>query len=758
MPSQPAAKLEPLQGHIERITYANEATGYTVAKVKVRGRRDLVTVVGSMASPQAGQVLKMKGEWVNHPRFGEQFKAVYCECSVPATAAGIQKYLASGLIKGIGPVMAKRIVARFGESTLDILDEQPQRLAEVEGIGEKRIAMIQRAWEEQREVREVMLFLQSHGVSAAYASKIFKAYGKESIEIVRSNPYRLASDIFGIGFLTADRIAGKLGFATDSPFRIQAGVLHVLHQLSDEGHVYSPWDELLARCTQILEVEAHVVDQAIKALHREGKIVIEDLAEEGGQPGPIRAVYLAKLHLSETSIAAKLRKLLSSPKSIRQVDTSKALGWVQETYSIRLAAKQAEAVARALRDKILVVTGGPGTGKSFLLQAVLRIAARMGSRILLAAPTGRAAKRMSEATGFEAKTIHRLLEFDFQKGGFKKNETHPLNCDLLVIDETSMVDTVLMHHLLKAVRLDTTLVLVGDVNQLPSVGAGNVLQDILRSGAVPVVELSEIFRQARESSIVVNAHRINAGEFPRLTPREDKLDDFFFIQEEDPERVLEKIKHLVMQRIPRRFRLDPLRDVQVLSPMNKGTVGVANLNGVLQACLNPQGREISRGGKTFRVGDKVMQTRNNYDKDVYNGDIGTIRGLDTELQEVKIGFPDKTVTFEYAELDELVLAYAVSIHKSQGSDYPAVVLPLLTQHYIMLQRNLIYTAITRGRKLVVVVGTKKALAISINNAKTRKRHTRLEQRLRLEPPPGEGENAPHSASGCIDRGSAVGRS
>ena len=730
MPSPAQQKLEHLQGQLERVTYANEENSYTVAKVKVKGRRDLVTVVGNIASPQAGQVLKMKGQWVNHPRFGEQFKAVYCECSVPATSAGIQKYLGSGLIKGIGPIMAKRIVARFGEGTLDVIDQEPDRLAEIEGIGEKRIAMIKKAWEEQKEIREVMLFLQGHGVSATYASKIFKTYGQDSIRIVQDNPYRLAGDIFGIGFVTADRIAQKLGFAADSPSRLQAGVLFVLHQCADEGHVYYPKDELLTRCTEILDVQAGLIHQALEALRQEREVILEELAE-GEDRKPVQAVFLTKYHFSETSIAGKLKKLLQSPKSIRPVDTAKALSWVQEAYGIRLADKQAQAVQKALQDKVLVITGGPGTGKSFLLQAILKIVARMGAGILLAAPTGRAAKRMNESTGFEAKTIHRLLEFDFQKGGFKKNEEHPLNCDLLVIDEMSMVDTVLMHHLLKAVRLDSTLVLVGDVNQLPSVGAGNVLQDIIRSGSVPVVELSEIFRQARESSIIVNAHRINAGEFPRLTPRQDKLDDFFFVQEENPERVLEKIQHLVLHRIPSRFRLDPLRDTQVLSPMNKGIVGVANLNAVLQACLNPRGREIVRGGKTFRIGDKVMQTKNNYDKDVYNGDIGTITGLDSELQEVKIGFPDKSVAFELSELDELVLAYAVSIHKSQGSDYPAVVLPLLTQHYIMLQRNLVYTAITRGRKLVVLIGTKKALAISINNAQTQKRYTRLEQRLRF---------------------------
>ncbi|MCF8106273.1 MAG: ATP-dependent RecD-like DNA helicase [Desulfohalobiaceae bacterium] len=721
-------KLDYLQGQIERVTYSNEDNGFTVAKLKVRGRRDLVTVVGNITAPLAGQVLQLRGEWGNHPKFGEQFQAVFCKCSTPATAAGIQKYLASGLIKGIGPVMAKRIVARFQDETLEIIESDTKRLLEIEGIGAKRIEMIQRAWQEQKEIREVMLFLQSHGVSATYAAKIFKTYGQEAIKVVSDNPYRLATDIFGIGFLTADRIAQKIGFSKESQFRVRAGILYVLNQLADEGHVYFPEDQLRVKCAEVLEVPVELVEQGLETLAAERDTVVEELGSDEGESH--RAVFLAKYHFSETSIARKLQRLINSPKSIRAVDVDKALAWVQQTHSMRLAEKQAEAVKKALQDKVLVITGGPGTGKSFLLDAVLKIIGRLGSRILLAAPTGRAAKRMQEATGCRARTIHRLLEFDFRKGGFKKNEQHPLNSDLLIIDETSMVDTVLMHHLLKAVRMDTTLILVGDVNQLPSVGAGNCLKDIIASGAVPVVELTEIFRQARESSIIVNAHLINQGSFPRLRPRQDKLDDFFFMNEEDPEQVLEKIAYMVTDRIPKRFRLHQVRDIQVLSPMNKGIVGVSNLNSVLQARLNPTGSEISRGGRTFRCGDKVMQIKNNYDKDVYNGDIGSIVKLDSELQELKIRFEDRVVAYEYADLDELVLAYAVSIHKAQGSDYPAVVMPILTQHFIMLQRNLIYTGLTRGRNLVVMIGTKKALAIGVNNAKTRKRYTALEERLR----------------------------
>lgn len=709
---------------------SNEENGYTVAKIKIRCRRELVTVVGNTTSPLPGQILKMKGEWANHPKFGEQFKSVFCECSVPATSAGIQKYLGSGLIKGIGPVMAKRIVSRFRDDTLDVIENQTDKLTEVEGIGEKRIEMIKNAWQEQKEIHQVMLFLQSHGVSATYATKIFKTYGNDSIQVVQENPYRLATDIFGIGFVTADKIAQKLGFSIESEFRIQAGILYVLHQLSDEGHVYYPRQELISKCVEVLEVSSSLVDNALAHLNADHKVVIENLA--ASEEGQIReAIYLAKYHFSETSIAKKIKRLLQAPKSICQVDTAKALDWVQKTYSISLAEKQAQAVRKALQDKLLVITGGPGTSKSFLLNAILRIVSKMQAKVLLAAPTGRAAKRMNEVTGFEAKTIHRLLEFDFQKKGFKKDEEYPLNCDLLIIDEMSMVDTILMHHLLKAVRLDTTLIMVGDVHQLSSVGAGNVLKDIINSGAVPVVELNEIFRQARESSIIVNAHLINQGQFPRLKPRQDKLDDFFFMQEEDPEKVLEKIKFIVTERIPKRFKLDPVTDVQIISPMNKGVVGVSNLNTRLQEYLNPGGQELVRGGKTFREGDKVMQIKNNYDKEVFNGDIGKIIKLDLEMQEMKVRFEDRVVACEYADLDELVLAYAVSIHKSQGSDYPAVVIPLLTQHYIMLQRNLIYTGITRGKKLMVAIGTKKALAIAVNNAKTQQRYTFLAGRLKL---------------------------
>jgi len=722
--------LVDLQGQIERITYTNEENGYTIAKVKVYGRRDLVTVVGSFMAPMPGEILKMQGEWTNHPKFGEQFKVVHYKSLVPASVAGIEKYLGSGLIKGIGPVMAKRIVKKFEKETLDVIEQEVEKLSGVDGIGSKRIEMIKKAWADQKEIRQVMIFLQSHGVSSAYATKIFKTYGNESIEVVQENPYRLATDIFGIGFLTADRIAEKLGFAKDSELRAEAGILYVLHQLADEGHVYYPFQPLVNKCQEILEVDQEILSRALTSLKAEKKIVIDDLQEEESK-ADYQAVYLAKFHLSETNSAARLKALISAPKSIRPIDPDKALKWVQKQLDITLASKQMEAVRQAVTDKVLVITGGPGTGKTTIVNAILKIFVKSGVKLLLAAPTGRAAKRMSEATGHEAKTIHRLLEYSIRKGGFQKNDQTPLKCDLLIVDEASMIDTILMHHLLKAIPPKATFILVGDVNQLPSVGAGNVLHDIIASGAVPVMELNEIFRQARESLIIVNAHKINQGLMPAFKPSDRKLADFYFIEQEEPEKVLGIILELVKERIPTRFGFDPIDEIQVLTPMHKGMVGAGNLNLELQNALNPGPDSLSRGGKNFRINDKVMQVQNDYEKGVFNGDLGRIVRINLEAQEVTIDFDGKKVPYDYPDLDEVVLAYAISIHKSQGSEYPAVVIPVLTQHYVLLQRNLIYTAVTRGKKLVVMVGSKRALAIGIKNDKTRKRYTYLWDRLRL---------------------------
>ena len=718
-----------LEGQIERITFTNDENGFTIAKLKVYGRSDLVTVVGNLMAPTPGEILKLKGEWANHPKYGEQFKIAQYKTTVPASVYGIQKYLGSGLIKGIGPVMAKRIVNKFGEQTLDIIEDEIDKLGQIAGIGTKRIRMIREAWDDQKEIRDVMLFLQGHGVSSGYATKIFKQYGNRSIQVVKENPYRLATDIFGIGFVTADHIAAKLGFDQNSQLRAEAGILYVLHQLADEGNVYYPYEPFLNKCKEILEVEEGIIVKAIDAIAINSKIVIEKINEGAGELKENMGVYLAKFHVTETGIARQIKALIEAPKSIRSFDSSKAASWVQEKLSIDLAKNQVQALRSAAENKALVITGGPGVGKTTLVNSIMKIFSGLRVRIMLAAPTGRAAKRMSEATGYGAKTIHRLLEYSIQKGGFQKDSEHPLECDLIIVDEASMIDTILMYHLLKAIPLKATFILVGDVNQLPSVGAGNVLRDIITSGVIPVVRLNEIFRQAKESQIIVNAHKINNGILPSFTPSGPK-DDFYFIEQEDPENVLRIILELVSDRVPRRFGFDPVDDIQVLSPMHKGTVGTGNLNTELQRWLNLRKDGVTRGNRAFRTGDKVMQIKNNYDKEVFNGDIGRIARIDPELREVNISFDGRNIPYDFTDLDEIVLAYAVSVHKSQGSEYPAVIIPILTQHYILLQRNLIYTAVTRGRKLVIVIGTRKALSIGVKNDKTRKRYTFLEQRLR----------------------------
>ena len=719
--------LVSVQGQIERVTFTSEENGYSILKVKVYGHSELVTVVGNVICPTPGEILTMQGEWSNHPKYGKQLKLVSYSTDVPASVHGIQKYLGSGLIKGIGPGMAKRIVRQFGELTLDVIEHEIEKLAEIKGIGARRIDSIKKAWDEQKEIRQVMVFLQSHGVSAGYATKIYKQYGNGSIAVVQENPYRLAHDIFGIGFITADKIAETLGVAKDSELRAEAGILYVLHQLADEGHVFYPMGLLFEKSAEILGVAVEVIATALNRIAAEKKVVIEKIQAEDASE-IMQAVYLAKFHLSETQAAARLKTLLGFPKSIRPIDADKATVWVQEKLSISLADKQIQAIKAAAQSKVLVITGGPGTGKTTIIRAILTIFSAVTRKILLAAPTGRAAKRMSEATGHQAKTIHRLLEFAPQRGGFSRNEDNPLDCELLVIDEASMIDQILMHHLLKAVPKTATLILVGDVDQLPSVGAGNVLGDIIASGAIPTVELREIFRQARESSIIVNAHKINKGYLPNLGASKDP-DDFYFLQEEDPERAVQKIIFLVKERIPVRFGFDPVSDVQVLTPMNRGVVGTTNLNARLQEALNASKEMICRGDRTFRVGDKVMQIRNNYDKEVFNGDIGRIASIDQEEQEVSVTIDGRAVGYDYSELEELVLAYAVSVHKSQGSEYPVVVMPVMSQHYVMLQRNLIYTGITRGKRLVVIVGTSKAMAIAVRNVRNQKRYTYLNRRL-----------------------------
>jgi len=710
---------EQLDGVVESLLYSSEETGYSVIRLRSGGQ--LLTAVGNIIAPVPGERVHLEGRWTNHPRFGLQFSVEQYESHAPATVHGIERYLGSGLIPGIGEELAHRIVKAFGKQTLEILDRRPQRLTEVEGIGRKRIASIKNAWTQQREIRKVMIFLQSHGVGPALATKIYKRYGDRAIAVVQNNPYRLALDMFGVGFLTADRIARAIGIAADSPSRAQAGALHTLEEGSTEGHLYYPRSVLIQKCRKLLEIDREIVATAVASLARENKLVVEDRAGEQTDP----PVYLPAFYQAETGIALLLSQLQAAAQAERRIDPQKAIPWVQQRMDIVLAEKQLHALRTTLKSKVMVITGGPGTGKTTIIRALLLILRRAGVRFLQAAPTGRAAKRMQEAGGYEAKTIHRLLEYSPREGEFKRNQSNPLGCQWLILDEVSMIDALLMYHLLKALPPSCSLVLVGDADQLPSVGPGRVLNDIIRCGRVPVVELNKIFRQAEASEIVVNAHRINDG----LMPVQHDEGDFYFIKQEDPEEVVRLVQKLCRERIPARFGLDPVEEIQVLSPMHRGPAGVSNLNRVLQDALNPGSRELTHGQRRFRIRDKVMQIRNNYDKEVFNGDIGRVVKIDIEARTIVVRYEDRQVRYEANELDEIILAYAVSVHKAQGSEFPAVIVPVLTQHYLLLRRNLLYTAVTRGKRLVVLIGTKKALDIAVKNADTQKRYTGLQARL-----------------------------
>ncbi len=743
-----------LIGTVERITYYNPVNGYTVAQITPEGRSYTVTVVGNLLELSPGESLRLHGEWTAHPRYGRQFQVQSYSTVLPATAAGIEKYLGSGMIKGIGPVMARRIVRRFKLDTLRIIEEEPQRLREVLGVGKRRVASIQRAWEEQKAIKEVMIFLQSHNVSTAHAVRIYKTYGDASIDVVRSDPYRLARDIHGIGFLTADKIARELGLAHNSPQRVQAGISYTLSQMANEGHVFAPRGQLIHESCRILEVPGDLVAQSINDLSAERQLHVEPLAydlpadhqapaqallEAPSEATSVEAVYLPPFYYGELGVATRLQTLLNVKRSRlavwRGADLEQMLDRFAAQDGLALNEGQRRAVGVALRHKVSVLTGGPGTGKTTAMRTVIRRLEAKGQRYVLAAPTGRAAKRLAEATGRQAKTIHRLLEFKPQKGlQFQRNEENPIEADMVIIDEASMLDLLLAHHLLKAIHPESHLLLVGDVDQLPSVGAGNVLHDIIESGVAQVVSLTEIFRQAEGSLIVENAHRINRGQMPRFSRSTDG--DFFLFPAEDAEQAADLIVDLVQNRIPRTFGFQPGSDIQVLSPLHRGAAGVSELNRRLQQALNPPAQkkpERRRGAYLFRLGDRVMQIRNNYDKEVYNGDMGRIVALNPVEQELTVRIDEREVGYDFSELDELVHAYAVSVHKSQGSEFPAVVVPVLAQHYIMLQRNLLYTAVTRAQKLVVLVGTRRAIGMAVRNNKIRDRHTALGQRLRATP-------------------------
>ena len=726
--SKPARDDSTLEGVLERIVFSNEENAWSVVRLTVPGQRDTVTAVGNLLGVQPGENLRLHGSWIQDPKYGRQFRVTSYATVAPATVAGIEKYLGSGLIRGIGKGFAARLVQTFGLETLDVIENHPERLREVDGIGRQRSLAIQRAWEEQRDIKDVMIFLQSHGVSTHYAIKVYKAYGSSAVSVVKENPYRLATEIYGIGFKTADQIATALGILPTAPQRIEAGTLHLLSEGADRGNVHLPRAHLIEEAGKLLGAEPWRVEQALTALSAGGQIVVEPLAAASADPMEA-AVSLKSLHAAESGIANRIRALLVQPQLPMEIDLDRALEWFEKHERLSLAAQQRQAIRSGLTRKVLVITGGPGTGKTTLVRGIVKILEKKGQKILLGAPTGRAAKRLAEATGGTASTLHRLLEYNAQTRGFDRNRDRPLSCDLLIVDEASMLDTVLAYHLLRAVPDGGRLILVGDVDQLPSVGPGRVLADLIRSEAVEVVRLTEIFRQAERSLIVVNAHRVNQGQMPILESA-DSDGDFFFFERREPEEIVETICQLVARRIPSGFKIDPVEQIQVLTPRNRGPLGTEALNARLRDLLNPEGPAVTRGGQMLRVGDKVMQVRNNYDLEVYNGDIGRIAAIDEEEHLVRVTMDGRDVVYDFASLDELVLSYACSIHKSQGSEYPCVVIPLHTTHYLMLQRNLLYTAVTRAKRLAILVGEERALRIAVGNRKVRTRFTRLAERLK----------------------------
>jgi exodeoxyribonuclease V alpha subunit len=727
-PNDPSpAHGEVLAGLVERVTFHNAENGFCVLRVSARGHRDLVTIVGHAAAIAAGEWVTASGEWVNDRAHGQQFRARFVRTSPPSSTDGIEKYLSSGMIRGVGPGYARKLVRAFGDKVFDVIEEAPDRLREVGGIGPVRAASILAAWAEQKAVREIMIFLHSHGVGTARAVRIFKTYGADAVQVLTENPYRLASDIRGIGFKMADAIAMRLGIEKTATVRLCAGISYALTEAMDDGHCGLPTAELMPLAERLLEVPRDLVATALDLGLKDGNVIADRVGDT--RVGDTECIFLATLYRAEQAIAERLREIAQRPLPWPAIDADQALPWVERRTGLQLADSQQAAVRLALAAKVLVITGGPGVGKTTIVNAILRILAAKSARLLLCAPTGRAARRMSEATGLDARTIHRLLEVDPINGGFRRTRGNPLECDLLVVDETSMVDVPLMQALTRAVPDTAALLLVGDVDQLPSVGPGQVLADIIASGAVPVVRLREVFRQVAASRIIVNAHHVNEGRLPDLGKAEEGS-DFYFVTAEEPETAVARIIELVKTRIPRRFGLDPVRDIQVLCPMNRGGIGARSLNIELQKALNPHvnpgtDRKVERFGATYAAGDKVMQIQNDYDKEVYNGDIGYVTDVDPDTGELAAAFDGRTVTYGFGELDTLVPAYAATIHKSQGSEYPAVVIPLLMQHYPMLQRNLLYTGITRGKRLVILVGQKKAVAAAVRGVTGRRRWSRL---------------------------------
>ena len=710
--------MEQLRCVVERITYQNEQNGYSVLKCRAGGYQDLVTVVGNMPEVHVGSVLTLGGSWRVDSKYGRQFSVESFEETLPATVYGIEKYLGSGLVKGIGPKFARRIVRTFGADTLNVIEETPDRLLDVPGIGRVRVERIKKSWVEQKEIKNIMLFLQGHDVSTSHATKVYKTYGSDSIRVVRENPYRLADDIWGIGFRTADTIAEKMGFGHDRYPRLRSGLMYTLNALGNEGHCYATRDQLCKTGAELLEVDASLLSDTLDEMIRTGDVFLDG-----------EAVYLPPFYHAEAGTARRLRELLRGQGAVA-VRTEGLQRRIQSATGMSYDEVQIRAILSAVESKVFVLTGGPGTGKTTTTLGIITAFRASGARILLAAPTGRAAKRLSEATGMEAKTIHRLLEVK-PPDGYQRNEENPLEGDVLIVDECSMIDIMLMYSLMRAVPDNMRLILVGDVDQLPSVGAGNVLRDMIDSGCFPVVRLTRIFRQARTSRIIMNAHRINHGQMPDLS--NGRQTDFFFMEREAPEEAASAIVELVKTKLPKYYRLPP-GEIQVLTPMQRGVVGASNLNQLLQESVNPGQDGLRRGGYVFRARDKVMQIRNNYEKEVFNGDIGTVDRVDLEDRTLTVRFDDRLVDYDATELDELVLAYATTIHKAQGSEYPVVVMPVLMTHYVMLQRNLLYTGITRAKKGLVLVGTKKAIAHAVRTVTVTKRNTKLCERLQEETP------------------------
>lgn len=725
---------ETLSGVIERITFHNLDNGYCVLRVMARGHRDAVTVVGHMPTATAGEFIEATGDWVNDRNFGQQFRASALKATPPHTTAGIARYLGSGLVKGIGPRYAQKIVDVFGDKTLEVIDQSPTFLTQVKGIGPKRIERIRASWAEQKYVRAIMVFLQSYGIGTARAVRIYKTYGENAIELVRSNPYRLSTDIWGIGFRTADELAQQLGIPRDSPLRARAAVRHVLQEAASNGHVAFPELLTVEQTTELTGIAPEAVNAAIEALRIDEEMIRERITDSAPDTEELLEdsfLYLKPLFLAELGVARSVTALRTGPHPLPEVDVERALAWVESKMGITCAEAQRAAVRAAVTEKFLILTGGPGTGKTTIVRAIIEIFAAKNLRLGLCAPTGRAAKRLTESTGREAKTIHRLLEFDAASGSFRRGKENPLDIDLLVVDESSMMDVVLANQLFRAIPPWACLLLVGDIDQLPSVGAGSVLNDLIASDAVGVVRLTEVHRQAGASWIIRAAHAVHHGQEPESAPAGGG--DFYFVEAPDPPTVVEKLLTMVKERIPARFGLDPLRDVQILSPQVRTELGVLNLNKVLQEALNPVApgiKEVQRYSTIYRTGDKVIQTQNNYQREVYNGDIGRVLDIDAVEQFLTVDFDGRPVEYDFGDLDELQLAYAITVHKSQGGEYPAVVIPVSTQHYMMLQRNLLYTGITRGKTLVVLVGSRKALWRAVTNADTARRFSLLTHRIR----------------------------